>query len=226
MSYKIKELPLDERPREKLKEKGAKSLSNEELLAILLRTGTKEESVKDLSVRLIKQLNHFRDLNNISYLDLIKIKGIKEVKAITIMAAIELGRRLATPEELKKLKITNAESLYEHFRLKILDTKQEKLFAVFLNTKNEVINYETIFIGTQNKSLTHPREIFHAAIKNSAVKIILLHNHPTGDVTPSREDITFTNNMKELSILLEIPLIDHIIIGETKYFSFFDQGML
>ncbi len=226
MSYKIKDLPLDERPREKLKEKGAENLSNEELLAILLRTGTHEESVKDLSIRLIKQLKSFRKLNTITYKDLIKIKGIKEAKAITIIAAIELGRRLATPEDLKKLKITNAESLYEHFRLKIVNTNQEKLFAVFLNTKNEVISYETVFVGTQNKSITHPREIFHAAIKNSAVKIILLHNHPTGDVTPSKEDITFTNNIKELSMMLQIPLIDHIIIGETQYFSFFDQGML
>ena len=226
MSYKIKDLPLDERPREKLKEKGAENLSNEELLAILLRTGTHEESVKDLSIRLIKQLKSFRKLNTITYKDLIKIKGIKEAKAITIIAAIELGRRLATPEDLKKLKITNAESLYEHFRLKIVNTNQEKLFAVFLNTKNEVISYETVFVGTQNKSITHPREIFPAAIKNSAVKIILLHNHPTGDVTPSKEDITFTNNIKELSMMLQIPLIDHIIIGETQYFSFFDQGML
>jgi len=226
MSYKIKDLPLDERPREKLKEKGAENLSNEELLAILLRTGTHEESVKDLSIRLIKKLKSFRKLNTITYKDLIKIKGIKEAKAITIIAAIELGRRLATPEDLKKLKITNAESLYEHFRLKIVNTNQEKLFAVFLNTKNEVISYETVFVGTQNKSITHPREIFHAAIKNSAVKIILLHNHPTGDVTPSKEDITFTNNIKELSMMLQIPLIDHIIIGETQYFSFFDQGML
>ncbi len=226
MSYKIKELPLDERPREKLKEKGAKNLSNEELIALLLRTGTKEESVKDLSIRLVKQLKNFRELNSITYLDLMKIKGIKEAKAITIMAAIELGRRLATPKDLKKLKITSAENVYEHFRLKILDTKQEKLFAIFLNTKNEVINYETIFIGTQNKSLTHPREIFHAAIKNSAVRIILLHNHPTGDVTPSKEDIAFTTNIKELATMLQIPLMDHIIIGENQYFSFFDQQML
>ena len=226
MSFKIKELPMDERPRERLKEKGAASLSNEELIAILLRTGNKEESVKELAVRVIKNLNHFRDLNSVSYKDLMKIKGIKEAKAITIIAAIELGRRLATPLELKRLKVTNAEVLFEHFRLKILDTKQEKLFAVFLNTKNEVTSYETIFIGTQNKSLTHPREIFNAAIKNSAVKIILLHNHPTGDVTPSKEDIEFTQNIKNLAKLLQIPLIDHIIIGETQYFSFFDHQML
>lgn len=226
MNFKIKDLPLEERPRERLKEKGPTSLSNEELIAILLRTGNKEESVKELALRVIKSLTNFRDLNRITYRDLMKIKGIKEAKAITIVAAIELGRRLATKEELKKLKVTSAEVLYEHFRLKIIDTKQEKLFAVFLNTKNEVISYETIFIGTQNKSLTHPREIFNAAIKNSAVKIILLHNHPTGDVTPSKEDIEFTHNIKNLASMMQIPLIDHIIIGDTKYFSFFDHQML
>lgn len=226
MNFKIKDLPLEERPRERLKEKGPTSLSNEELIAILLRTGNKEESVKELALCVIKSLTNFRDLNRITYRDLMKIKGIKEAKAITIVAAIELGRRLATKEELKKLKVTSAEVLYEHFRLKIIDTKQEKLFAVFLNTKNEVISYETIFIGTQNKSLTHPREIFNAAIKNSAVKIILLHNHPTGDVTPSKEDIEFTHNIKNLASMMQIPLIDHIIIGDTKYFSFFDHQML
>ncbi len=226
MNYKIKDLPLDERPREKLKEKGAENLSNEELIAILLRTGSKEESVKDLAIRVIKNVSHFQDLNTLSYRDLINLKGIKEAKAITLIAAIELGRRLANPEKITKLKITNAEILYNHFRLKILSTKQEKLFCVFLNTKNEVITYETIFIGTQNKSITHPREIFHAALKNSAVKIIILHNHPTGDPTPSEEDIKFTREIKSIAELLKIPLMDHIIIGEHTYFSFFDHEML
>lgn len=226
MNYKIKDLPLDERPREKLKEKGAENISNEELIAILLRTGSKEESVKNLAIQVVKNLNHFKDLNSITYRDLMKIKGIKEAKALTLIAAIELGRRLATPEKIEKLKVTNAIVLYEYFRLKILNSKQEKLFAVFLNTKNEVITYETIFVGTQNKSITHPREIFNAAIKNSAVKLILLHNHPTGDTTPSEEDIYFTKRIKEAGALLQIPLIDHLIISETEYFSFFDHEML
>ena len=110
--------------------------------------------------------------------------------------------------------------------MKILNLKQEKLFVAFLNTKNEILSYETIFVGTQNKSITHPREIFHAAIKNSAVKIILLHNHPTGDVTPSQEDIEFTKNIQEIGVLMQIPLLDHLIISETGYFSFFDHHLL
>ena len=226
MSYKIKELPLDERPREKFKEKGCESLSNEELIAILWRCGTKEESVKDLAIRFIKSLKQFEDLGSITYQDLIKIKGIKDAKAITLLAAIELGKRVASPSPNKKIKVTNAEILYDFFRMKILNLKQEKLFVAFLNTKNEILSYETIFVGTQNKSITHPREIFHAAIKNSAVKIILLHNHPTGDVTPSQEDIEFTKNIQEIGVLMQIPLLDHLIISETGYFSFFDHHLL
>lgn len=226
MNYKIKDLPLDERPREKLKEKGAESLSNEELIAIILRCGNKEESVKALAIRLIKNLNSFHDLNSVGYQDLIKIKGIKEAKAISLLASIELGRRLVNSELNKKKKITSAEEIHKLFRTKIMNLKQEKLFAVFLNTKNEIIKDEVIFIGTQNKSVTHPREIFNSAIKNSAVKLILIHNHPTGDVTPSKEDIVFTENIKKVGDLLQIPLIDHIIISENAFFSFFDHHML
>lgn len=226
MNYKIKDLPIDERPREKLKEKGAQSLSNEELIAIILRCGNKEESVKDLAIRLVKNLNTFHDLNNITYMDLIKIKGIKEAKAVSLLASIELGRRLSSKNQTKKTKITNAEDIYELFRTQIIGLKQEKMFALFLNTKNEVIKQETIFIGTQNKSIAHPREIFNAAIKNSAMKLVLIHNHPSGDVTPSEEDIAFTENIKKGSTLLQIPLIDHLIVSETGFFSFYDHHML
>lgn len=226
MSYKIKDLPLDERPREKLKTKGAECLSNEELLAIILRCGNKEESVKDLAIRLVKTLNSFHDLNSITYQDLIKIKGIKEAKAVTLLASIEFGKRLVNVKSVEKEKITNAEDIYDLFRTKIINLKQEKLFALFLNTKNEVIKEEVIFIGTQNKSITHPREIFNAAIKNSAVKFILVHNHPTGDVTPSKEDIKFTENIQEIGKMIGIPLMDHVIVSETHFFSFFDHQML
>lgn len=226
MTYKIKDLPLDERPREKLKNKGAESLSNEELIAIILRCGNKEESVKDLAIRLVKTLATFHDFNSITYQDLTKIKGIKEAKAISILASIELGRRLVNSQPTAKTKITTAEEIFLMFKPKIMNLKQEKLFAIFLNTKNEIITYETIFIGTQNKSITHPREIFNSAIKNSAVKLILIHNHPTGDVTPSKEDIAFTENIVKIGKMIQIPLIDHIIISETHFFSFFDHDML
>ena len=226
MNYKIKDLPLDERPREKLKRKGKESLSNEELIAIILKTGSKNESVKDIAIELSKTLNDIRDLHTISIADLIKIRGIKEAKAITLIAAIELGRRVYSFLDIDKVKITNAEDIFKIFRTDIIGLKQEKLIAVFLNTKNEVIASQTIFIGTQNQSVTHPREIFNYAIRYSAMKIILVHNHPTNDTNPSREDIEFTKNIRDAGELLKIPVIDHIIIGETNYFSFFDHHLI
>lgn len=226
MNYKIKDLPLDERPREKLKLKGKNALSNEELIAIILKTGNKEKSVKDLSIELVNNLKSIRDLNNISLADLTKIKGIKEAKAITLIAAIELGKRVSSILPDEKYKITNANDVFIFFKPQIIGLKQEKLFALFLNTKNQVIAHETVFMGTQNKSVTHPREIFHLAVFHSAVKIILVHNHPTNDPTPSKEDIEFTKMMKKAGDLLQIPIIDHIIIGEITFFSFFEHQML
>lgn len=226
MNYKIKDLPIDERPREKLLQKGKESLSDEELIAILLRTGTKKESAKDLAIHLVKEIDGIKKLNNVLVNDLTKIDGIKETKAITIIAAVELGKRVLQSKDNPKNKITNPGDLYEIFRPQIIGLKQEKLFVIFLNTKNEMTNYKVVFIGTQNKSITHPREIYHEAIKNSAVKIMLVHNHPTNDTTPSKADIKFTNDMKEIGLLLQIPLMDHIIMGENGYFSFFDNHMI
>lgn len=226
MNYKIKDLPLDERPREKLKYKGKEALSNEELIAIILKTGIKDKSVKEIAIELSNSLNNIADLNNISIQDLTKIKGIKEVKAITLIAAIELGKRVTSYLDEEKFKVVCAEDVFNLFKIKIVGLKQEHLIAIFLNTKNEIISYKTIFIGTQNQSLTHPREIFHFAIKNSAIKVILVHNHPTNDTTPSKEDIEFTNNIVKVGQLLKIPVIDHIIIGETNFFSFYDNHLI
>ena len=225
MNYKIKDLPLDERPREKLKVKGKEVLTNEELIAIILKTGSKDKSAKDIAIELVKTFNNISDLNNISIADLVKIKGIKETKAITLIAAVELGVRVANYFEAK-IKITNAEEIFRIFHKDIIGLKQEKLIAIFLNTKNEIINYQTIFLGTQNKSITHPREIFYFALKNSAVKIILVHNHPSNDSTPSKADIKFTKEVKEAGELLQIPIIDHIILTENNFFSFFEHQML
>lgn len=226
MNYKIKDLPLDERPREKLKFKGKEALSNEELVAILLKTGSQEKSAKDIAIELMKGLRDVRDLNTISIADLMKIKGIKEAKAITLIAAIELGKRVTQIFREDKIKIGHAEDIFSLFRPQMIGIKQEKLIAIFLNNKNEIISSKVIFIGTQNKSITHPREIFYYAIKDGAMKIILAHNHPSNDVTPSKADIEFTKAMVEAGVLLQIPVIDHVILGETHFFSFFDAQLL
>jgi DNA repair protein RadC len=223
MTYLIKDLPELEKPREKLKKYGVKFLTDEDLIAIVLRCGTKNVSVKDLAIAIKKQYN---DLNNVSLKELEKINGMGEVKAITLLAAIELGKRCTYENFDKQIKFNKADIIYDYFKNKLNYLKQENLIAVFLDNKNKLINYKTIFIGTINMSITHPREIFKEAIKNSAVYIILIHNHPSGDPTPSVADMKFTRQIVETGKIVGIPLLDHIIIGSHNYYSFYDNGEL
>lgn len=222
MTYLIKDLPEEEKPREKLKKYGVKNLTDEELIAIILRCGTKNMSVKDLAIKIKKE---FKTLSDLSYIELSKIKGVGEVKAITLLAAIELGIR-STYKEDKNIKLNRPENIYEFFKNKLIHLKQENLMAIFLDNKNKLIAYKTIFIGTINMSISHPREIFKEAMKNSSVYIILVHNHPSGDPTPSVADLKFTNQVYKTSKIIGIPLLDHIIIGNNKYYSFYDNGDL
>jgi len=224
MSHLIKDLPTSEKPREKFKNIGVKNLSNEELIAIILRTGTKDISIKDLAITLSKKINDISDYNDLSIANLTKIKGMGEVKAITLLSAIELGRRTIKMRAKENISITNAQIIYELYKYELINLKQENLIVLFLNTKKQIITSKTVFIGTINKIIVHSREIFYEAIKNCAVYIILIHNHPSGDPTPSKEDIEFTNEIKEVGLLIKIPLIDHIIIGNNKYYSFYDNN--
>jgi len=223
MSLTIKELPKEERPREKYKENGFQRLSDADLIAILLRTGYKNLSVSDLALHLLKEVGSLNKLKETSLEALSKIKGIGEVKAITLLTALELGKRISTLPEKKQIKIYQAEDLYNLFSKELEQLSQEHLIAVFLNSKNKIIDYKTIFIGSANQSIAHPRDIFKEAMKNAAVKIMLIHNHPSGDPTPSKEDIIFTKRMLDAGELLQIPLIDHIIVGLNKYYSFYDH---
>ena len=224
MSHLIKDLPPSEKPREKFKNIGVENLSNEELIAIILRTGTKDISVKDLAITLSKKINDISNYNDLSIANLTKIKGMGEVKAITLLSAIELGRRTIKMCAKENISITNAQIIYELYKYELINLKQENLIALFLNTKKQIITSKTVFIGTINKIIVHSREIFYEAIKNCAVYIILIHNHPSGDPTPSKEDIEFTKEIKEVGLLIKIPLIDHIIIGNNKYYSFYDNN--
>ncbi|MCI8394009.1 MAG: DNA repair protein RadC [Bacilli bacterium] len=225
MSLLMKELPLQERPREKFKENGVESLSDVDLLAILLRTGTKDISVRDLAMKILIELESLENLSNTSLEKLSKIHGIGEVKAITLLSALELGKRANTFIITKKKRIKTVEDILNIFQSRLEKMTQEHFIAVFLNSKNEVIQFRTIFIGSANRSIVHPRDIFKEAIKYSAVKIIVLHNHPSGDPTPSKEDAIFTNRLLKSGELLQIPLIDHIIIGAQNYYSFYDSWM-
>lgn len=221
--YLIKEMPKEERPRERLVAYGVSSLSNEELLAILLRTGRKDLSVVELSKNVLYHLESLEDLKRISVHELLQIKGIKIAKATTIIAAIELGKRLSSLKKIEKRKIKSPSDVYYLMHADLSHLEQEHFICLYLNTKSELIKKETIFIGTINQTLIHPREIYKHAIKLSAAAIIFVHNHPSGDSTPSKADFQATTALMETSSIMGIDLIDHIVIGHHEFYSLKEQ---
>ena len=224
---KIKDIPLTERPRERLIEKGSDNLSNEELIAILLKQGTKNKSAKELALELIKEVDDITSFKDLTIEKLTSIKGIGKATASTILASIELGKRIYKGNKIKnKIKLTNSKEIYEYMKYILDDKKQEYFYAIYVNTKNEVIERKLLFMGTINHSIAHPREIFKHAYLNSASGIICIHNHPSGDITPSKDDIVLTKALTETGYISGIPLLDHIIIGEDNYYSFYDNGKI
>ena len=222
---KIKDLPILERPRERLVNHGINTLSNEELTAIILKTGTKTESSKVLASNILKQVKNINDLNNITLPELLKIKGIGIAKATEFLASIELGKRVNTNNLIiKRTKFTNPEIIFEYYKDKLNDQKQEIFYAVYLDASRKIIEEKELFKGTINQSLIHPRDIFKYACILDASSIICIHNHPSGNIIPSKEDIKITNKLKEIGILFNIPIVDHIIIGKDKYYSFYENG--
>lgn len=227
MNVLIKDIPLNERPRERLINKGVEYLSNEDLLAILLKTGTKENSVKVLANNILKQLDDINNLKDINLEKLVKIKGIGKAKACELLAAIELGKRLNKKiDNLNQIKIYSSNSIYEYYQDKLKDKLQEYFYCVYLDTKNHIIKDKLLFIGTINESLIHPREIFKEAYLLSASSIICIHNHPSGNVNPSNNDIIMTKQLVEVGKILGIKVLDHIIIGKNNYYSFNDNNLI
>ena len=227
MNVKIKDIPVLERPRERLVNKGVDNLSNEELLAIILKTGSKNMSVKELSNYVLKELDSFLDLKNINYEKLKKIKGIGDAKACSLLAAIELGKRLNNKfDNIKKIKISDANSIFEYYKDELINKKQEHFYCIYLDTKNNIIKDKLLFVGTINQSLVHPREIFKEAYLLSSSSIICIHNHPTGNPNPSNNDIIITKQLVSVSQTLGIKFLDHIIIGDSNYYSFMEHGMI
>lgn len=220
--YKIKELPIEERPRERLKGVGVNNLTDKEIIAIILKTGTKDKNVNDLSLELLKKysLLEFKDL---TLNDLTKIKGIGEVKAIELLTAIELGKRIFLRESKKLKKLENAKKIWEDSKYLFDGLKQECFYCYYFNNKQELIERKLIFMGTINSSVTHTREIFKEAYLVSASSIVCLHNHPTGDTTPSKADIEFTNALMNTGNIQKIPVVDHIIVGNNSYYSFYEN---
>lgn len=216
----VKEMAADERPREKMLAKGEKSLSNAELLAILLRTGTKHKNAIELANYIIsKDLQGLRYLQDMTIEELCEIDGIGLSKATMIKAALELGIRVASVKP-KTYKVKNPWDIYKYYMDSLRYQKKEVFKVVLLNTKNEIISDIDVSIGTLNSSLVHPREVFREAIKRSTNKIILMHNHPSGSVEPSNEDKNITSRLIKCGEIIGIEVIDHIIIGDGLYFSF------
>ena len=225
MNVLIKDIPLNERPRERLINKGVEYLSNEDLLAILLKCGTRKHSVKDLANNILKQLDDINNLKDINLERLTKIKGIGQAKACELLAAIELGKRLNQKiDNINQIKIYSSSSIYEYYQAKLGDKLQEYFYCVYLDTKNHIIKDKLLFIGTINESLIHPREIFKEAYLLSASSIICVHNHPSGNSQPSKNDIIMTKQLMEVGKLLGIKVLDHIIIGKDNYYSFNDSN--
>jgi DNA repair protein RadC len=222
---KIKDLPLLERPRERLIYNGIDKLSNEELLAIILKTGGKGQSSKMLAVNILSYIKDISNLKNITLKELTNIKGIGKAKACDILATIELGKRLNSGNTvIKHIKFNSPDIIFNYYKDKLKDKKQECFYAVYLDASKKVIEDKLLFIGTVNQSIVHPRNIFKEACILDSSSIICIHNHPSDNVLPSKEDINLTKNLIEIGKIFSIPVIDHIIVGPTKYYSFFENG--
>lgn len=223
---RISEWPMNERPREKLIEYGAGLLSTAELMAILLRTGSRTTTALDLARQLLSQHGDLQELATMDYQRIAQLKGIGPVKAVTLVAAWELGRRLASLPRKQHLKISDPEIIYLRYEPLLSHLKKEMFMILLLNSANHLIRDIRVSEGTLNASLVHPREVFKPAILASAASIILLHNHPSGEAQPSLDDRNITDKIVEAGHLLDIPVLDHIIIGQKSYYSFREAGLL
>ncbi len=215
---RIKDISKENRPRERFLKSGAAALSDAELLAIILQNGSKKENVVDMSNRLISK-HGINKLSDLSLNELQEIDGIGPAKAMQIKSLFEFNKRHNLSKESGK-PIKSARDVFHYASQRILDNKKEQFIILLLDMKNRVIKDETISIGTLNASVIHPREIFKSAIKESANSIILVHNHPSGEPEPSQEDTELTEKLFDAGDLLNIKVLDHVIIGKEKYYSF------
>ena len=225
---KIKELPLTERPYDKLETAGSENLSNAELLAVIIKTGTKEYTAVELAQLVIK-LSHdgrLSTLNNLSIEQLMQIKGIGRVKAIQIKAALELSKRIATSDGVVHHTIKSANDVSNLLMEDMRYLKKEMFKALLLDTKNQVIKIVLVSIGSLNASIVHPREVYSEAIKCGCNSVIFVHNHPSGDPSPSPEDIETTKRLSNAGEILGIKVLDHIVLGDGKYVSLKDKGII
>lgn len=220
----LRDMPETDRPRERMMQAGPGALSNAELLAILLRTGSAEESVLKLSYRVLNEVGGLRGLKSTSFEELTALKGIGPAKALLLMAGLELGKRMSGAPPSERITIRSPKDAADVMMEEMRYHTQEHFVCLYLNTKNHIIGREMIFIGSLNSSIVHPREVYKEAIRRSSASVICLHNHPSGDATPSREDIDVTRRLQEAGRILGIELLDHVIIGDGQFYSLKEKG--
>lgn len=223
---RIREIPTDERPRERLIQYGADVLSVSELLAILLRTGTEKYSALGLADHLTSQFGGLRGVASLTVEELSGVHGIGPAKAAQIKAAIEFGRRLVAASDEERPKIRSPQDVYNLIGPSLRDAKKEHFLALLLDTKGGVLRQTTISVGDLSSSLVHPREVFVEAVRRSAASLIVAHNHPSGDPAPSPEDAQVTRRLQEAGELLGIELLDHIILGDNRWISLREKGLM
>ncbi len=219
---KFKELPEDEKPRERLIRYGASSLSDSQLLAILLRSGCHNKNVYDLALEILK-CYPLSEIKNCSFYDFMSIKGVGEVKAIEIIAVIELGKRVFLRKSDALVCLKTPRDIWLDVRYFINNSKQEYFYCYYFNQKQELLERKLLFMGTVNRSIVHPREVFKEAYRLSASSIVCVHNHPSNYVNPSKEDVLLTDHLVKIGYIQGIPIRDHIIVGEDSYYSFFEH---
>jgi len=222
----IKSWPEDERPRERLMKHGAEGLSDAQLLAILLRTGDRDKSAVTMGLALLQEYQTLSNINAASFRELEKMKGLGPAKIAQLKAAFELGRRLMRESNGFHSHFSSAHAVYSYFASRFRHLKKELFVALLLDAKNKLIREYRVSEGTLTNSLIHLREAFKQAVKDSAAAVIFVHNHPSGDPTPSSDDISITGRLKEAGALIGIPVIDHVIIGENGYASLKEKGYL
>ncbi|WP_147803507.1 RadC family protein [Alkalicoccus halolimnae] len=220
----IRDVPKSERPRERLLRDGAESLSNQELIALLLGSGTKTESVLELAGRIIQHFDGLKLLKEATAVELMEIHGIGEAKAVQLRAALEIGRRIKQFPVEETHVVRSPQDVADYMMEEMRHLKQEHFVALYLNTKNAVLHKKTLFIGSLNASIVHPRELYKEALRYSAASFICLHNHPSGNPEPSQEDIDVTKRLTETGKMLGIELLDHVIIGDRRFCSMKEKG--
>lgn len=223
---KIEDIPYSERPREKALLHGISTLSNVELLAIIIRNGTKNNSAIEVAYEVINSFKSLNNLMNCSISELNQIKGLNNAKSIAILASLEFAKRCTLITKSNRIHIDNASSVFELLKDKYRNEQQENFVILFLDSRNNLICEYLLFKGSVSSSMIHPRDIFREACKNNANRLIVVHNHPSGNPSPSESDLKTTKSLVEISHLIAIPIIDHIILGDHTYFSFKENDLL